>query len=97
MGFVYLFWALRYLLFHLLYKKAIDTHFTSTMDSADSQNYYWTEFLYCIIDLQPSNVEEYKTYMKILKQILCDEQNYSNSAITLPVSNYSSLNIKGTI
>ena len=56
------------------------------MDSADSQNYYWTEFLYCIIDLQPSNVEEYKTYMKILKQILCDEQNYSNNAITLPVS-----------
>ena len=67
-------------------KKAIDTHFTSNMDSADSQNYYWTTFLYCIIGLQPNNDEEYKTYMKILKQILCDEQNYSNNAITLPVS-----------
>ena len=76
-------------------KKAIDTHFTSNMDSADSQNYYWTTFLYCIIDLQPSNDKEYKTYMEVLKHILCDEQNYSNNAITLPVSTKAVLIFKG--
>ena len=65
------------------------------MDSADSQNYYWTTFLYCIIGLQPSNDEEYKKYMKVLKQILCDEQNYSNNAITLPVSTKAVLILKG--
>ena len=70
-------------------QEAIDTHFLQRIYPTSSQvndTYLidWTKFLNCIIGetigQHPKNDDEFKSSMKLLRHVLCDEE-YSKNAI----------------
>ena len=89
---------------HMSPKEAIDTHFLQKIYPTSSQvndTYLtdWTKFLNCIIGetigKHPKNDDEFESSMRILRQVLCEEE-HSNNAITSQVrhlSNYFNIHI----